>query len=241
MKQLVKILREKNRLHILTLFFLTSALCVVLVALRVHYTSKVTFVFLIWNIFLALIPYFISTFLILFHEKIQNRSLLLLPFLAWLCFFPNAPYILTDLFHLKQRSGVPYWFDLALILFFAWNGLMLGYASLMDMQAVFARRFNKLTGWMIAIGSLVLASFGIYLGRYLRWNSWDVVTSPMSLLNDIAEMIMNPTLHPRTYGVTLIFSAFLVLGYLLILQFTRAYRQMGDHPTLLVRQKNDVV
>jgi uncharacterized membrane protein len=240
MKQLLKILQEKNRLHILTLFFLTSALCVVLVALRVHYTSKVTFVFLIWNIFLALIPYIISTFLILFHEKIQNRALLILPFLAWLCFFPNAPYILTDLFHLKQRSGVPYWFDLALILFFAWNGLMLGYASLMDMQAVFARRFNKFTGWMIAIGSLVLASFGIYLGRYLRWNSWDVLTSPMGLLNDIAEMIIHPTLHPRTYGVTLIFSAFLVLGYLLILQFTRAYRQVGDHPTRLVPQKDDV-
>jgi uncharacterized membrane protein len=238
MKQLLKTLREKNKLQMLILFFLTTALCVALVALRVHYTSRVTFVFLIWNIFLALIPYGISTLLILFHEKVENRILLVFPFLAWLCFFPNAPYILTDLFHLRQRTGVPYWYDLALILFFAWNGLMLGYASLMDIHMVFARRFNKLTGWMIAIGSLVLASFGIYLGRYLRWNSWDVVSSPMGLVKDISDMVINPTLHPRTYGVTIIFSAFLVLGYLLILQFTRAYRHSADRDTLLSAQKN---
>ena len=221
-------LREKNRLHILLLFCLTTVLCVALVAVRVHFTSKVTFVFLVWNIFLALIPYAISTLLVLFHHKIRNRIMLVFPFLAWLCFFPNAPYILTDLFHLKQRTGVPYWFDLALILFFAWNGLMLGYASLMDIQSVLTERFSKLLGWAIATGSLVLASFGIYLGRYLRWNSWDVVSSPLSLLSDILEMVANPSQHPRTYGVTIIFSAFLLLGYLLIAQFANAYRSNTD-------------
>src|SRR5687767_3168310 len=215
MKYLFQQLKEKNRLHILILFFLTTALCVTLVAFRVHYTSRVTFVFLIWNIFLALIPYGISTLLVLFHEKITNRFILGIPFLAWLCFFPNAPYILTDLFHLRQRAGVPYWYDLALILFFAWNGLMLGYASLMDMQLVFTRRFTKWAGWLIAIGSLVLGSFGIYLGRYLRWNSWDVISSPTGLLKDISERVLDPTAHPQTYGVTIIFSAFLVFGYLL--------------------------
>jgi uncharacterized membrane protein len=222
MKNLLNTLQEKNRLHILILFVLTTVLCVGLVALRVHYTSKITFVLLIWNIFLALVPYTISTLLILFHEKIENRMLLVFPFLAWLCFFPNAPYILTDLFHLKQRIGVPYWFDLALILFFAWNGLMLGYASLMDIQSVIAQRFNKLIGWVIATGSLVLASFGIYLGRYLRWNSWDVVSSPLGLLKDISDVVVNPAQHPRTYGVTSIFSVFLLLGYLMIFHFANA-------------------
>lgn len=222
MKNLLKLLQEKNRLQIIILFVLTTALCVALVALRVHYTSKVTFVFLVWNIFLALVPYAISTLLMLFHEKIENRMLLVFPFLAWLCFFPNAPYILTDLFHLKQRTGVPYWFDLALILFFAWNGLMLGYASLMDIQSVMTQRFNKVIGWVIATGSLVLASFGIYLGRYLRWNSWDVVSSPLGLLRDISDVVVNPAQHPRTYGVTIIFSAFLLLGYLMIFHFANA-------------------
>jgi uncharacterized membrane protein len=102
---------------------------------------------------------------------------------------------------------------------------MLGYASLLDIQSVFTQHFNKWIGWSISISSLVLGSFGIYLGRYLRWNSWDVVSSPQGLLHDIAVRIMDPVGHPQTYGVTLIFSLFLVLGYLLLFQFSNAYRQ----------------
>ena len=219
-----RLLKQKNRLNVLVLFFLTTALCVTLVVLGVRYTSKITFVFLVWNIFLALIPYAISTIVVLYHERIRNRWLLVIPFLAWLCFFPNAPYILTDLFHLKPRTGVPFWFDLALILFFAWNGLMLGYASLLDMQSVITQHFNIWIGWAVAIGSLVLASFGIYLGRYLRWNSWDVISSPIGLLDDIYVRILNPMAHQHTYGVTIIFSAFLVIGYLLIFQLTQTHK-----------------
>jgi uncharacterized membrane protein len=228
MKYLFLLLKEKNRLHVLILFFLTTAMCVTLVAFRVHYTSKVTFVFLVWNIFLAIIPYGISTLLVLFHEKIGNKWLLTIPFILWLCFFPNAPYILTDLFHLKPRPGVPYWYDLALILFFAWNGLMLGYASLLDMQVILTRHFNQWIGWTMAIGSLVLGSFGIYLGRYLRWNSWDVISSPKDLLHDIVVRVIDPLAHQQTYGVTMIFSAFLVVGYLLVFQFTQTYRHSTE-------------
>jgi uncharacterized membrane protein len=218
-----KRLRAANRLYILFLFSLTTILCVTLVAFRVHYTSQITFVFLVWNIFLALIPYVISTLLIVYHQDIKKTWLIWIPFLIWLCFFPNAPYILTDLFHLKPRAGVPYWYDLALILFFAWNGLMLGYASLLDIQAVLSIRYNKWVGWFISIVSLLLAGFGIYLGRYLRWNSWDVVSSPGGLLGDIASRIINPMAHPQTYGVTILFSTFLVLGYVLLLQFSKVY------------------
>ena len=224
MTYMYRLLREKNRLNLLILFFLTTALCVTLVIFRVRYTSKITFVFLVWNIFLALIPYVVSTLLILYHEKITNRWLLAIPFMIWLCFFPNAPYILTDLFHLRPRTGVPFWYDLALILFFAWNGLMLGYASLLDMHSVATRHFNQWVGWMMAVGSLVLGSFGIYLGRYLRWNSWDVISSPTGLLHDIYIRVVDPMAHPQTYGVTIIFSAFLVIGYLLIFQLTHIHR-----------------
>lgn len=220
-----RLLKEKNRINLLILFFLTTALCVTLVVFRVQYTAKITFVFLVWNIFLALIPYAISTLLVLYHEKLRNRWLLLLPFVTWLCFFPNAPYILTDLFHLKPRAGVPFWYDLALILFFAWNGLMLGYASLLDIHAVATKHFNQWVGWMIALGSLVLGSFGIYLGRYLRWNSWDVISSPRGLLSDISTRLLDPMGHPQTYGVTVMFSVFLVAGYLLVFQMTQTYRQ----------------
>jgi uncharacterized membrane protein len=222
-------LKEANRLAILFLFSLTTILCVTLVAFRVHFTSQITFVFLVWNIFLALVPYMISTVLIVYHKDIKNRWLIWIPFMMWLCFFPNAPYILTDLFHLRPRQGVPYWYDLALILFFAWNGLMLGYASLLDIQSVLSIRYNKWVGWITSIVSLSLAGFGIYLGRYLRWNSWDVISSPGGLLGDIASRITNPTAHPQTYGVTILFSTFLVLGYVLLLQFSKVYSKFQSN------------
>ena len=174
------------------------------------------FRFLVWNIFLALIPYGMSTLLFLYHEQIKNRWLLLFPLALWLSFFPNAPYILADLFLLHPRQGVPFWYDLALILFFAWNGLMLGYASLIDIQCVLSKRFNPWLGWVISIGSLVVGSFGIYLGRYLRWNSWDILSSPQGLLKDITVRLLNPFHHPQTFGVTLVFSVFLVVGYLTV-------------------------
>jgi uncharacterized membrane protein len=221
-------LKAKNRLNIVLLFSVITVLCVSMVAFRIHYTSQILFRFLIWNIFLALIPYAISTLLVVYHERFTNRWFLLPPFLLWLCFFPNAPYLLTDLLHLRARPGVPFWYDLSLVLFFVWNGVMLGYASLLDIQTIVTKRFNKWAGWLIAIGSLILGSFGMYVGRYLRWNSWDVISSPEGLLHDIAIRIVNPFAHRQTYSVTLLYAAFLVLGYLLLVQFFKAYKNYNS-------------
>lgn len=226
MLPIINRLKESNRFYALILFFLTTVLCVCLVAIRMHFTSTKVFRFLVWNIFLALIPYGISTLLVLYNYKIKSHIIVALAILAWLVFFPNAPYILTDLFHLKKSPEAPYWYDLALILFFAWNGLMLGYASLIDIQFVITKRFNYWAGWLAAIASLVLASFGIYVGRYMRWNSWDVVSSPGGLFMDITEQLVNPTEHPRTYGVTIIFSLFLILGYLLLVQIASTFKTL---------------
>ena len=218
-------LREKSRLRLLALFFLTTVLCMALLAFRVGMTSQKTFIFLAWNIFLALIPYGISTLLVAFHERLKNRWQILPIVLLWLILFPNAPYLITDLLHLKSDPGVPTWYDLALFLFFAWNGLMLGYASLLDVQCVLTQRFNHFVGWLTAVGSLVLGSFGIYLGRFLRWNSWDLLFSPQELIHDIGVRALDPLSYPQTYGVTIIFSLFLVLGYLLLMQFSHATRK----------------
>jgi uncharacterized membrane protein len=132
---------------------------------------------------------------------------------AWLLFFPNAPYILTDLFHLDNRPGVPLWYDLALILSCAWNGLMLAYASLADMQQLVQQRLGTGIGWAFATVALLLSSFGIYLGRYLRFNSWDVLTNPLTLFYDIVGRLLHPFSFPGTWGVTLVFGLFLLVGY----------------------------
>jgi uncharacterized membrane protein len=93
---------------------------------------------------------------------------------------------------------------------------MLGFVSLADMQTLMAQRFNQITGWIFAFVALLLGSFGIYLGRFLRWNSWDVITEPTGLLQDIVNRIINPLAHLKTYGFTLLLTVFLLLAYLMM-------------------------
>ncbi|HEX8505641.1 MAG TPA: DUF1361 domain-containing protein [Hymenobacter sp.] len=199
----------------LTLVFVLAAsivLSMVLVVGRVVMTGRLTFLFLVWNLFLAVIPFALST--LLGTAKGPLRARLLVPVgAAWLLFFPNAPYILTDLFHLDARPGVPLWYDLALILSCAWNGLMLAYASLSDMQRLVQLRLGVGAGWAFAGVALLLSSFGIYLGRYLRFNSWDVLANPLTLFYDIVNRILHPFSFPGTWGVTLVFGLFLMVGY----------------------------
>ncbi|GAB2717361.1 membrane protein [Hymenobacter frigidus] len=199
----------------LTLVFVLAAslsLSLLLVAGRVLMTGRGIFLFLVWNLFLAVIPFAISTMLGTARGPLRAR--LLVPVgAAWLLFFPNAPYILTDLFHLERRAGVPLWYDLALILSCAWNGLMLAYASLADMQRLVQLRLGTGAGWAFATLALLLSSFGIYLGRYLRFNSWDVLANPLTLFFDIVNRILHPFSFPGTWGVTLVFGLFLLVGY----------------------------
>ena len=199
----------------LTLVFVLAtsvALSLLLVMGRVLMTGRLMFLFLVWNLFLAVIPFALSTMLGTARGPLRAR--LLVPVgAAWLLFFPNAPYILTDLFHLERRVGVPYWYDLALILSCAWNGLMLTYASLSDMQGLVQRRLGTGAGWAFATVALLLSSFGIYLGRYLRFNSWDVLANPLTLFFDILNRILHPFSFPGTWGVTLVFGLFLLVGY----------------------------
>jgi uncharacterized membrane protein len=202
----------RQRLHLLLVLGASLMLSVVLVAFRVLLTQQIHFVGLLWNLFLALVPFGLSTMLGLAAGPIRAR--VLLPVGAvWLLFFPNAPYILTDLFHLEPRPGVPYWYDLALILSCAWNGLMLAYASLLDMQNLVRRRLGATVSWLFAAVTLLLSSFGIYLGRFLRFNSWDIITNPLTLFYDIVSRVLHPAAHPRTWGVTLLFGLFLLIGY----------------------------
>lgn len=203
-----------NRIKLSAVLGLSMLLSLALIVFRIHYSQSPVFRFLLWNLFLAAIPFGISTALLLLPKRLLSQGLLAVAGSVWLLFFPNAPYILTDLFHLHPRSGIPLWFDLILLLSFAWNGLMLGFISLKDMQEILSEKFGAISGWFFCGFSLFLGSFGIYLGRYLRWNSWEIFTNPQPLLIDILDRIQDPMTHPRTVGMTLLFSAFLFLSYL---------------------------
>jgi uncharacterized membrane protein len=108
-----------------------------------------------------------------------------------------------------MNSSAPIWFDLVVILSFAWTGLMFGFVSLMDISTLLKKYFSNRTISIIIVFFLFISSFGIYLGRYLRWNSWDILRNPFGLFNDIADRFVNPFSHPRTWGMTLLMGVLL--------------------------------
>lgn len=203
----------RQRFGLLLILGTSLAMSAVLIVFRVFLTHRISLVFLIWNLFLAAIPLGLTLLLGLMPPETRRRWLLPVGGL-WLLFFPNAPYILTDLLHLGEYPGIPRWYDLTLILTAAWNGLMLGYASLLDMQRFVEERLGWVSGWAFSTFTLMLSAYGVYLGRFLRWNSWDIVTNPFSLAYDIIDTLLHPTHHPRAWGVTLLLGVFLLLGYL---------------------------
>jgi uncharacterized membrane protein len=192
---------------------ISSALCVTLLLLRMQWSGHLFYVFLAWNLFLAWIPFLCSVLLAEAKEKNRSKYLLLLLFGGWLLFFPNSPYIVTDLFHLRTKEGIPLWFDLVLILSFAWNGLLLGFASLFEIRRFLSSYLSAAIVNAFTVFLMILCSFGIYLGRYPRWNSWDLISNPVALFADIFNMLLHPTQNTRMVGVTFFFSLFLIAAY----------------------------
>ena len=197
-------------------FVLVSMLlfwCACMVYVRVHKTGSGYYRFLLTNLFLACLPLFFSTALRLASYLRTHWIVQLVLFGLWLLFLPNAPYILTDILHLTWASQAPAWFDLALLLSCAGTGLLVGYLSLIDVQGIVTRNFGAACGWIFALASLALSGFAIYLGRFLRWNSWDVLIAPTRLF-EIMGALLRPGEHPRPLAVSLIFGVILTLGYI---------------------------
>lgn len=205
---------ERELVKRILLFAALIGWCGVLVAFRYARSDTLFFGFLFWNLFLAAVPA-MAAWLLVWTDHRRASWIVQLPLLAiWLAFLPNAPYLLTDFVHLNERPPIPLWYDIALLASFAGTGLLLGYSSLADVQAVVARRFSAALGWALAAVALLLSGFGIYLGRFLRWNSWDALTAPVQLFADIAARVSDPLSHPRALGVTVIYGVALLLGYI---------------------------
>lgn len=177
--------------------------CLALLAARVYWSGTLTYAFLAWNLLLACIP--------LLAARMLRHS----PgwALVWLAFFPNAPYITTDLMHLRPRLYTPFWFDVALLFSCAVTGILLGYLSLAEVQREVRARAGALVSWLTVPAALFASAFGIYLGRFRRWNSWQVLTDPLPLLADVAARLLHPLSHMRAWGVTAIYGTALLVGY----------------------------
>lgn len=211
---------RSRRLRVLAVLVFWCAALLILRALR---AGSPAFGFLVWNLFLAGLPALAALGFARADARGAPAALRAVWLAGWLVVLPNAPYLLTDFVHLAPSPGAPLWYDIALMLSFAGTGLLFGYASIADVQAVFARRFGRRAGWAVALGALGLCGYGIYLGRFQRWNSWDLLTSPVALFANMASHLIDPAAHPRTFAFTLVWGAGLALGYV-------ALRVLGPAP-----------
>ena len=188
-----------------------------LLAIRMVHTRSIAFLFLPWNLVLAAFPLIFSYKLL----QIKNTYLSWGMFGLWLLFFPNAMYIVTDLFHLKEGAPVPQWFDLLLLFSAALNGVIMGLVSLRNAEIFLHKKVGKRLVPVIICCIFLLCGYGIYLGRYLRWNSWDIFTQPHLLLWDIAMDVRHPFQNEQSWMVTSLFGIWM---YILYRYFSRIRR-----------------
>ncbi len=171
--------------------------------------------FLIWNLFLAWIPYLAA----LLFERLQaagaGRWALFGWFGIWLAFLPNAPYIVTDFIHLEPRPPIPVWYDMVLLFSFACTGMALGVFSLYEVHRALRRQFSGPIAHLIIFGAGGLAGFGVWLGRFLRWNSWDILANPAGLLQDILQTLSSRYELIKALGISGLMGAVLLMGYLM--------------------------
>jgi uncharacterized membrane protein len=191
-----------------------SLAAVGLLAVRIDRVGKPAFVFLTWNLFLAWIPFVLSLCVAALHGRGGPRLLLWVLGAGWLLFLPNAPYILTDFIHLGRVRGAPLWFDATLIGTFAAVGLALGLSSLLVVHRVVEARAGRVVGWAVAVSSLMLSAIGIYLGRFPRFNSWDVITDPHGLAPVVLQRLADPFGNTFLLRFGAVMSTLLLASYL---------------------------
>jgi len=193
---------------------LSSLFSAVLLIGRMIATESIEYIFLPWNLFLAFIPYWITGWAVTNLTLFGNRLNLLLLVAIWLLFIPNSFYIITDLFHLTHVDTAPKWYDLLLIFSFAWNGILAGIVSIRRIEMLTTASKGKNFSILVVLMVMWLNAFGIYIGRFLRYNSWDIITDPFSLFSEILDLIVHPIANGYAWGMTLCYAVFMTLIYL---------------------------
>lgn len=196
-----------------------------LILFRVFYSGGLMYLFFVWNLFLAAVPLLFNGLLL----AIKKNYLQWMLFIVWILFFPNALYIITDLVHLKQRDNIPMWFDIMLVFSAATDGLLMAFISLWQVELFLQQKLNHSKVTVVLYGCLFISCFGVYIGRFLRWNSWDVFLNPFQFSSEIIRSFANPFQHPRTWGVTIIFFAFFGILYFIIKKLPGLVIKPGNH------------
>ncbi|KFE66058.1 DUF1361 domain-containing protein [Hyalangium minutum] len=216
--------------HGLLPVLLSTLVCVGMVKARVDWSQRSVYLWLLWNLFLAWLPYGLALVASFLQTQRLARWWLLAPLgVTWLLVFPNAPYLLTDFIHLRPRPGVPLWFDAGLLGLFAATGWMLGLLSLEVWKRLLEERVGRAGAWGgVALVSL-LCGYGIYLGRVERWNSWDVLAEPRKLFEAIAAHLREPWENRALLGITTLFTVLVLLSYYAFEQLRRQRHSEDAH------------
>jgi uncharacterized membrane protein len=218
---------HKYKIYVFGLLAAASVISVLLAKARMAYSNSNDYGTLIWNLGLAWIPFIFASiaYVVSWSRKLLYLVVPICAFI-WLIFFPNAPYILTDFQHLSTTAkNAPLWYDVLMLIWFAWTGLFLGLISLHFMQEIVTRAFGRVPGWLFTILVTILSSVGILLGRFYRWNSWDILGDPMPIAHDIWGWLRNPFANLRVYGFTLLFTLLFLFVYLAVHGFGRMMQE----------------
>jgi uncharacterized membrane protein len=198
---------------------LSSALSVALVTARVVGTGSRAYSFLVWNLFLAWVPFWLALGVAWLAMRAPARRVPLgLLVVAWFLFFPNAPYLVTDLIHLVFREPGPrgaMLFDAVMFFSFAFSGLLTGFLSLRIVEEEVKAAWGRTASWAITILTLTASGVGVTVGRFDRYNSWDVATRPLTILAGVLHRI---THDPRAMLTTALFAVFFVVSYVTVTQ-----------------------
>lgn len=219
----LKTFLKQHRHNIAVFVLLNTAclVCIMLVAARIAYSDTRGNTGLIWNLFLAWIPFILAYGA---HAVSWRRNwlyYLVIPAIAvlWLLFFPNAPYMLTDLQDLaRDTGGAPLWYDVIIVGWSSWTGMLLGVISLYLMQDIIFRRSGRFWGWVFVFTISAASSFGMYIGRFVRLNSWDILQNPTETTMEILGLVIDPTM--RMAAFTILYTLFFLFIFLLLYSFS---------------------
>lgn len=217
----MKIFYEKYK-SILMFIFLYWSICLAMYLI----IGDIRYALLSWNILLAILPLFFIGKVVANKQK-QKKPIMWL--LLWLFFFPNSVYMVTGFIHLANEnfvwiidrdqhssySDIIYsndifvWAKLLVISLGFLLAILVGFESLYLFEQIIRKRYSKIICFFVIFGVALLTSVGVYIGRFLRFNSWDVVFSPLELLKE--------TLNLGMFGIEfiIIFTLFVLISYLL--------------------------
>lgn len=199
-----------------------SVVCVMLLIFRIAFTESLRYTFLFWNLILAIVPALIAWWLarrVRTHGWLKWQQIGLTA--LWVSFLPNSFYLITDLIHLRPNYEADILFDITLLTGFIMAGLAFGYGSIYLMHIEILKRLRERWAYGIVALLFVAVSFAVFLGRYMRWNTWDIVLRPAGLLFDISDRVINVDAHLQSYQITLVMSLLLFSGYSVMFETAR--------------------